>query len=104
MKQAKTCMLVILTVILIILVDYKRFCDEEFVRTDNIYPRTAVVTEINRVDDIVTVTDNVGYMWQFTEADDWEIGDIASMIMNDNGTDVITDDMIVSVRYNGNIN
>lgn len=104
MKQVKTCMLIFFIILFAILVDYKRFCDETFIRVDNIYPRTAVVTEINRVDDIVTVTDNVGYMWQFTEADDWEVGDIASMIMHDNGTSHITDDTIVSVRYNGSIN
>ena len=96
--------LIFLVMFLIILLDYKRFCDETFVRIDSIYPRTAVVTEINRDTNTITVTDNVGYMWQFTETDDWENGDIVSMIMHDNGTDVITDDSIVSVRYHGSIN
>ena len=75
----------------------------ELVELDTIYPRTAIVTEINYETDTVVVTDNVGYMWEFTEVDDWCLGDIASMIMDTKGTESITDDVILSVRYNGNL-
>lgn len=69
-----------------------------------IYPRTMVVTEINEEADVVTLTDAVGFEWEFYGVEDWAIGDICSCIMNDNGTENIEDDEIVKTRYNGNIN
>lgn len=68
----------------------------------SLYPRTAFVSELNYTEDIVTVTDCVGYDWQFYGCEDWEIGDMVSMIMGDNGTpNYIKDDIIVDYQYGG---
>lgn len=67
------------------------------------YPRTMIVTEVDIEADLVTLEDNVGFEWQFYGVEDWEVNDICSCIMSDNGTEIITDDSIVMTRYNGNL-
>jgi hypothetical protein len=69
--------------------------------TDHIYPLTTIVTETNPEIDVVTITDNNGFVWQFYGVEDWEKGDICSVIMNDNGTETIFDDIIITTRYGG---
>ena len=69
-------------------------------KTEN-YPLTTIVTEINPEIDVVSITDNNGFVWQFYGVEDWEEGDVCSVIMNDNGTETIFDDIIVTTRYGG---
>ena len=64
-----------------------------------LYPSTAIVVSVDRENDVVTCVDGNGEKWEFTEADDWLVGDLVSMLMNDKGTPSIYDDEIVSVRY-----
>ena len=45
--------------------------------------------------------DNNGFVWQFYGVEDWEEGDICSVIMNHNGTETIFDDIIITTRYGG---
>lgn len=65
----------------------------------HLYPLSTVVTEINN--DIVTVEDSNGNLWSFNGAEDWEINDSCALIMDDNNTKDIRDDVIVSTRYQG---
>lgn len=67
----------------------------------HIYPMSGIVTEINRQEDRVIVTDNIGNEWEFDGAEDWHTGDIAAMIMEDNGTEEIYDDEIIDIQYDG---
>lgn len=69
----------------------------------HLYPRTAVVVAVDYKEDIVTIVDAVGYEWQFTECEDWQVGDMVSLIMDDNGTEGITDDIIMDCLYGGTI-
>lgn len=64
-----------------------------------LYPSTAVVVSVDRENDVVVCVDGNGEEWQFTKANDWFVGDLVSMLMNDKGTPSIYDDEIVSVRY-----
>ena len=68
------------------------------------YALTTVVVELDQENDEVICADFNGNEWAFTEIGDWMIGDIAAMIMDNNNTDIIYDDEIVSVKYNGRIN
>ena len=68
--------------------------------TEN-YPLTATVTKVDSLNNTVSVTDGSGFVWQFYGVEDWEEGDICSVIMNDNGTETIFDDIIVTTRYGG---
>lgn len=67
----------------------------------HIYPMSGIVTEVNRQEDRVVVTDSIGNEWEFDGAEDWHTGDIAAMIMEDNGTEEIYDDEIIDVQYDG---
>ena len=65
------------------------------------YPMTGIVTEVDRKNDIVTIEDFNGNIWEFEGCEDWEENDICSCIMNNKGTENIKDDEIVKVKYSG---
>lgn len=64
-----------------------------------LYPKSAVVTQVNEYADVVTVRDCNGFEWQFKGTEDWEYGDGVAMIMYDNNTEIIFDDAVVYARY-----
>ena len=51
-------------------------------------------------DNIVTVEDKSGFLWKL-ETDELKEGQEVVLKMNDNHTDVITDDVIVDYKING---
>lgn len=63
------------------------------------YANTAVVTEIDYANNLVTVEDSAGNTWQFTETEDWEFSDTCSMLMDSKGTSSVSDDEIIQVTY-----
>lgn len=65
------------------------------------YPMTAIVVDVSRGNDKVTIKDYNGNLWQYTGVEDYEVGDIVSCIMNSKGTEKIKDDVIIQMRYNG---
>lgn len=66
----------------------------------HLYPLTTTVTQINN--DTVTVEDSNGNLWSFDGAEDWEVGDGCALIMHDNSTSEIVDDVIISAKYQQN--
>lgn len=68
--------------------------------SSDVYSMTCKVIEVNESDDTILAIDATGNEWEWTGTEDWEIGDCASMVMSDNGTDEIYDDIIISIRYN----
>lgn len=68
--------------------------------SNSYYALTCEVVEINRETDIVTCEDCNGNLWEFYGVEDWEIGDCASLLMNNQGTPSIYDDTIESAHYN----
>ena len=65
------------------------------------YALTTVVVELETENDVVTCEDFNGNLWEFEGCEDWVIGDIASLLMNDKGTEKIYDDTIIDTRYSG---
>ena len=65
------------------------------------YPTTAKVVKVNRKTDTVTVRDYSGHKWKFRGCEDYSKGDVVSMLMDSNGTEIVTDDIILQVRYSG---
>ena len=65
------------------------------------YALTTEVVELDRENDIVVCEDFNGNLWEFYGCEDWQIDDVASLLMDDNGTLTIYDDEIASARYNG---
>jgi len=69
-----------------------------------IYARSAAVVSLDYGADIVTLEDSQGFLWEFYGCEDWNPGEIASVLMWDNGTpETIFDDVILQVRYSGYI-
>lgn len=67
------------------------------------YPAVSIVNEIDNDTDLVFCTDYNGNVWCFSGVEDWFYGDVVAMLVNDNGTEEIFDDKIISVRYAGSI-
>lgn len=65
------------------------------------YPLTAIVMEFDYDNDLVTCIDGADNFWSFHGIDDWHMGDFVSMIMSDNGTPTIYDDIILQTEYAG---
>lgn len=81
-----------------------RIYDEDYTpqpSVDNFYATAAVITGIDKTMDYVFCEDYNGTGWGFCGIEDWEMGDIVAILVDDNGTDNIYDDNIVSVRYAG---
>ena len=66
-----------------------------------LYPETAIVREIDPVEDTVLVEAGNGNLFVFKGTEDWEEDDICSMLMSDNGTANVVDDIILDVKYSG---
>lgn len=64
------------------------------------YALTTRVEDISEAADRVLVEDSNGNLWAFKGVEDWQIGDCASLLMWDSGTENIKDDEIISARYN----
>lgn len=65
------------------------------------YPTTTVVTEVNTETVKVKTFSGIEYTMP-NDGEDWLEGDIASLIMEENGTpNDITDDTVVVARYGG---
>lgn len=69
------------------------------INTNHIYSNVAKVIELDRENDIVTCIDGIGYEWEFSGCEDWQMYDYCSMVMYDNNTSLIFDDVIIDVKY-----
>lgn len=68
--------------------------------SNHVYGMLAVVTDLDSAEDLVSVTNWNGDVWQFYEIEDWCIGDYVDLVMHDNFTeDSIYDDIILSATY-----
>lgn len=67
----------------------------------SVYPLTTKVVMIDYPSDIVWCEDFRGHVWELYGCEDWAIGDIACLLMDDNGTTVVYDDAIMNARYQG---
>lgn len=86
---------IILTIIVTVIITLT-FVENHF------HSRIGMITNIDTEADIITVTCGNGNTFEFYgEQEDWFIGDLCSMIFYDNGTEIVKDDKIVSMRYGG---
>lgn len=64
------------------------------------YSMTCKVVELDHENDLVILVDANGFEWTWEGIEDWQIGDCASLMMDNNGTAEIFDDVILSMSYN----
>lgn len=69
--------------------------------SSHIYPSCGIVVEVNYEEDYIVIEDFYGNAWIFEGVEDWIEGDIVAVIMDDNGTEQIEDDIIIDIRYCG---
>lgn len=70
--------------------------------TTEIYPMTSQIVGFDYEMNLVTVVDfGSEECFQFYGIEDWQVGDVVSLIMSNNGTPEIYDDMILDCRYTG---
>jgi len=66
-----------------------------------IYPQTFIVSATDTTQDALVLIDGTGNEWVWYGIEDYEVGDIVAAIMDDNGTEIIYDDAIITMRYTG---
>lgn len=76
-------------------------CGIAYTQSNNIYPAVFEVVEINESEDIIYLVDVNGNEWIYEGVEDWQVGDIATAIMNNNNTEIIYDDDIIQLQYVG---
>ncbi len=70
--------------------------------TEQEYAKSTTVVMLEKATDTVVCQDFNGNLWCFYGIEDWQIGDVASLLMSDNGTEnYIYDDIVLSARYDG---
>ena len=67
--------------------------------SQHLYANMTTIVKIDRNADVVTCVDYNGYVWEFYGCEDWCEGDLCNLVMYDNMTDRITDDVIVRKIY-----
>lgn len=68
---------------------------------EEVYGLTACIIGFDYDTDEVLTRDAAGFIWVFEGIEDWQIGEVVTFVMNTKGSEIITDDEIVSVRYSG---
>ena len=63
----------------------------------NLYSKIVTVVNVDRANDVITIRDNLGYLWEFEDTATWHIGQVCKCVMDTNSTETIFDDSIVSV-------
>lgn len=75
---------------------------EQYKVETNLYPKSAVITYIDKDTDLVLIEDFFGNRFLFDDADEWMVGDMVGLIMDNNGTpEDLTDDEILAISYEG---
>lgn len=74
-------------------------CQPSQTNANSQYAKSGIVTRVDRKTDTATFADPSGNEWSFAGAEDWMVGDHIAAVMDDNGTESILDDIIVSVHY-----
>lgn len=71
---------------------------------EHLYPETGIVTEIeiSGEETVLTITCANGNSFKCTTADcDWYVNDLASMLMDSKGTELVYDDEVLDCKYAG---
>lgn len=64
----------------------------------SVYPCIGEVTEIDEENDVVYVVTSFEHEFSFYGVEDYMVGDGVAMLMYDNGTSSVVDDIILEVR------
>ena len=85
----------------LLLLAFIGFCGKVSADYDGMYAKTTIVIDVNYASDLVFVKDFNNNVWAFFGCEDWEVGDFCSLLMDNNDTEITTDDIILDARYSG---
>ena len=71
-------------------------------KEEKLYPRATIVVNVDYENDLVTCADSAGNHWEFYGCDGWYKGTICTLLLSDEGTPEIEDDIIVD-KYNDGV-
>ena len=97
MKSNKNLLSTIIAILTLIL------CAITIIGFTRFYPQTVIVSSVNSDDNYISCIDSTGNIWEFGPSEDYEVGDVVSIILFDNFSEPIYDDIIVKSRYSGHI-
>ena len=70
----------------------------------DIYPQVFVIEEIHHNKNIIVFSDYNHNIWEWIgDPEDFEVGDVIAAAMSNNSTKTIYDDIILEIRYAGNL-
>jgi len=69
--------------------------------SSNFYPTCGTVVEVNLKEDYILIKDFSNNLWMMSDCEDWAVNDLIAMIMYDNNTSIIYDDIIIDAKYCG---
>lgn len=72
-------------------------------KKSQMYPECGVIIKIDKRRNTVTFQTQNGNMFAFYGTEDFLVGDLVAVIMDDNGTPKVSDDKIMDVKYSGYI-
>lgn len=99
MKVVKNLVAMILVAVSFLPVSYTIGNRKPATPEHNLYTMNAMVFELEEENDLVVIEDFYGNLWDFGGIDNWAVGDICSVVMDDMGTENIFDDEIILVSY-----
>ena len=78
-------------------------CNKTAEHDHSVYPLTVQIVELDHNANVVVCVDGIGNCWEFYGVEDWQVGDFASLLMDNNGTtETVYDDVITMACYAGN--
>ena len=98
-KVFKEILIWLLAAVLTLIFSFSGFAEAESRKPENLYPTCGQIISIE--ENLVIVEDLSGNAWTFCGSEDWAIGDIVAMIMDNMNTSTIYDDEIIDIRYCG---
>lgn len=100
MRKYRLAIITFLCLFVVVLGSFKVLAQKE----NNIYPECLQIVEINQAADIVQGKTCSGLIFSFYGVEDYMLGDLVAVIMDDNGTpETVLDDVVKDVRYAGYI-
>ena len=79
-----------------IMCNYNKNVDIQAKQTiEQLYPMSTVVTEIDTKSNSVIVENANGHLYAFSGIEDWKVDDICILLMDNNNTTDVTDDIII---------
>ena len=65
------------------------------------YPMTAEIFKVDESENLIYILDPAGNIWTAYGAENWQRGDVCSLIMSGHFTETIFDDSIVKIEKSG---